>query len=93
MVCLGNILVCMNTLHKGDDDDDDDDDDNDNNNNNNNNNSDAVFFITSLSFYPRNILKKFITASTYNYRRVHKRCLAKLNWEIPLLTVIIMLAA
>jgi hypothetical protein len=38
MVCLGNI-ICINTLHKGDNDDDDDDDDDDNNNNNNNNNS------------------------------------------------------
>ena len=36
MVCLGNIRICINTLHKGDNDDDDDDDDDNNNNNNNN---------------------------------------------------------
>jgi hypothetical protein len=35
MVCLGNIRVCINTLHEGVNDDDDDDDDDNNNNNNN----------------------------------------------------------
>ena len=48
MVCLG--IICINTLHKGDNDDDnDDDDDNDNNNNNNNNNKNRIGHCTHTS--------------------------------------------
>jgi hypothetical protein len=42
-------MVCVNTLHKGENRDDDDDDDDDNNNNNNNDNNEPSLSINWTS--------------------------------------------
>ena len=51
MVCIRNIRVCINTLHKGDNDDDDNDDDYENNNNNNNNIDIINVALNVISYY------------------------------------------